>query len=194
MCIPTITIITDGRKKRHIRGHPPSEHPIRPLSLEARGYPPQRPPTGVITARPIAPGRCPVPIVDIIYAKDCSPAREQVKARPPKAASSETTELSKKEGVRKETFTKIVFIDKRDQRHRRRSCSSISTASNRSLRKVTKRVGEMLRRQDIDAQARRLVEAERKLVRKEMEELQQRQYLRHKDREMGTGNLGHGQR
>ena len=132
--------------------------------------------------------------MDIIFAKDCSPAGDQVKARPPKAALSETTELPRKEGVRKETVKKIVFMDKRDQGHRGRSCSSICTLSNRSLRKVKKRVGEILLRQEVDAQASRLVEAERKLVRKEMEELQRRRYLRNRDRELGTGNLGHGQR
>jgi len=174
MCIPSITILDDGRRKRQVRGHPHHDPFCRPLSQDAYGFIPETPPASVVTARPSDPSRCPIPtdysrFVDAYLAgqeKEKARARESEALKGPKPVKKE--DVSKKgEAPRKAT----ILLRENEKPHRRRRRSSASSASSRSWREMRKLFKEVLRQQGMDKEIRRQMEADRKRMDGDREQL-----------------------
>jgi len=180
MCMPSITILNDGRRRQQIRGRPHHDPFYRPLSRDAYGSFPEKPPAGVVTARPSDPSRCPVPTDYSRLANAYLAGKEKGKAR-----TQEPEALKKAEPIKKEDFPKkeIILTREIEKSHRRRRRSSASSASSRSWREMKELLREVLRRRGIEDEVRRQVDSDRKRTDDEREQLR-RSHERYGDRDL----------
>lgn len=187
MCMPSITILNDGRKKQQIRRRPHHDAFYRPLSRDAYGSFPEKPPAGVVTARPSDPSRCPVPTDYSRLANAYLAGKEKGKAR-----AQEPEALRKAEPVKKEDVPKkeIILTREIEKPHRRRRRSSASSASSRSWREMKELLREVLRRRGIEDEVRRQVESDRKRTDEEREQLR-RSHERCRDRDLHGAHHKH---
>ena len=191
-----------------MRGPPAQEAFHRPLSRDAYGPFPEKPPGGVVTAMPSKTPRCPIPAEYRQFADAYLAGQEKEKARaqqpevpnkadPPKKKEVPKEEVPKKEdGPKKEEGPKkeVIIIEKNEKPYRRRRRSSASSGSTRSFREWKMALKQMWRRQEIDSQVRCGKETERKREKEETEEFREqfeRERNRCRNREIFAGHHKH---
>jgi len=180
MCIPSITILNDGRRKKQIRGYSHHDPFYRPLSRDAYGSSPETPPAGVVTARPTDPSRCKIP-ADYSWFEDAYLAGQKKE----RALAQKLEALKKAEPVVKENVPRkeIVLDREKEKPHRGRRRSSASSASSRSWNEMKELLREVLRRRGIEDEVRRRVGADRKRTDEEKEQFR-RSFERHRNRDL----------
>ena len=187
MCMPTITILDDRHGKRQTRGSLP------PLSSESRGSPPETPPTGVVTARPSTPIRCPVPAghrhLIKVYVSESRKEKQQVK----EVIICKADIPKGDQGVIKEKIERgVILSDERKQPDRNRRCSSISSTRSDRPSRLAKWVEERMLKQKIEDQARRQLEA--KIAKRELEAMEEMQQRNHRRRDSSIRYCQHTSR
>ena len=191
MCIPSITVLHDGRRNEQARRCASDRTPIRPLSAESRGIPGERPPTGIVMARPTSPLRCPVPWEYLEVEKRYFAGGEKEQEREQARKAHELEKICcpmKKEVPRKEYVVKeILVVDSRDRLQRRRRRSSTSSVASRKFREAQRYWERVLRNHKVDYEVRLQIEAELKLERRR-KELRQGELRRGRERELDPGN------
>ncbi len=186
MCMPSITILNDGRRKQQIRGRPHHETFYRPLSRDAYRSFPETPPAGVVTARPSNPPRCPVP-TDYSRFEDAYCAgqvKEKARAQKSGAAKKARPVGTENGSKNEEALEKENNLNHENEKaYRRRRRSSASSASSRSWREMKELLREVLRRRGIEDEVRRQVASGRKRTVEEREQ-RRRSHERHGDRDL----------